>query len=562
MKLNIRRKILLSVIPGIVLICIVFCIAITVLMEQQSKYYVSREIDMDLKYVMYRMEELGKGSFEVIEGELYKGKESIKNNDFLEILKQELDHDFTVFLGDKRIASTIQNGENLIGSKADEAVSDEVLKKGKRLIIDTVVQGIKYVAIYEPLKNSQGEIVGMLAIGKDQTEFENKMQVIQRIIVLGSSFVIISIIAVIVWCIYGITNRIVKVKKHLDYLREKDFTQFIDTKYLGYKDEVGELALNLTETQGVILTLLREVSEIGKDVNGQSSNLAITANELANSAQNIAATIQEVTIGVTNQAEDLSTINDSTSKFAINIDQMATFMKQIEINSQTIGSSAQESSKNMQNVGSSVDVLNTHFKDYSISIYAFKNKVEQIYQMTTLIHNITEQTNLLALNAAIEAARAGEAGRGFAVVADEIRKLADQSQNSVEHISTIINEILKETNSVKNKTENIGDELEEQIIHINEGIVSFKEIMSLVNDILPQINQIAKEMLKLQQRKEHIVNKVESTSSIGQEISAYCEETAANVEEMSASGEVVAEAAEHLKNKVIELENKMSLFKI
>jgi methyl-accepting chemotaxis protein len=51
-----------------------------------------------------------------------------------------------------------------------------------------------------------------------------------------------------------------------------------------------------------------------------------------------------------------------------------------------------------------------------------------------LIKNIADQTKMLGLNAAIEAARAGDAGRGFGVVAEEIRKLSDESRQTVNQI--------------------------------------------------------------------------------------------------------------------------------
>jgi hypothetical protein len=101
-----------------------------------------------------------------------------------------------------------------------------------------------------------------------------------------------------------------------------------------------------------------------------------------------------------------------------------------------------------------------------------------------VIKKITNQTNLLGLNASIEAARVGEEGRGFGVVAEEIRKLAENSNNSLKKIEEILQTLRDASNSISEVIGNIGE------ISIEQANDSQK-----VAETLQNLNKMAKELV-------------------------------------------------------------------
>lgn len=174
------------------------------------------------------------------------------------------------------------------------------------------------------------------------------------------------------------------------------------------------------------------------------------------------------------------------------------------------------------------DIVDKNIVKISDTIEHLVNSVKQVSNITAAIVNISSQTNLLALNASIEAARAGEAGKGFAVVADEIRNLAEETQNSTEKITDIINELINVTNETQTGIIESSECINLQRMKVDEVSSSFSEIEGGMKQLQLDVNNMAKEVGVVLKANTEIMGSISLLSASSEEVSAgtqTCRET-------------------------------------
>jgi len=157
---------------------------------------------------------------------------------------------------------------------------------------------------------------------------------------------------------------------------------------------------------------------------------------------------------------------------AVNLNESYQLMNGIN----ELSNSTKQANESIEQVAASATILAKSGQTATEKVQDTLKKASQTDEALELIKNIATQINLLGLNAAIEAARAGDQGRGFGVVASEIRKLANQSQESVTKIKQILEDINTSVNQISADIDGVASISQEQAASTEEMASALENI--------------------------------------------------------------------------------------
>lgn len=360
------------------------------------------------------------------------------------------------------------------------------------------------------------------------------------------AFIVVSILIVIVFSKMVaslILEPLQRVKSAMHKLyREGDLN--FNLEYQA-QDEFGELVDNVNEFVGALVTIIRDESELMKemasgnfDVNSKVRELYIGDFEqillsmrdikirLGHALNGITLSANQVNSASTQMAQEAQSLADGATQQASAVEEILATIEEVQNQSLMSAEQAINTSKRADEVKKQSDLSTSRMNDMVLEMGNILETSKEISTIIDAIEDIASQTNLLSLNASIEAARAGEVGRGFAVVADEIGKLALQCSKSANTTRELIETAMHQTE----KGNQIAADTADALMVVSDGISQIVEQIEVVRDNCESQHVSLEE---IDRGMEEISAIVESNSASAQETSATSEELAAHADTLT-----------------------------
>ena len=450
------------------------------------------------------------------------------------------------------------NSNNLINleEKAMEAVSNNDLTLAREFVYGEDYQAGKEI-IAEPLNEFKTQLQEWTAAKVIETENDVKIKI--SIFIASMLLVVIALVIT-----FTLLARKIKPIGTLTVLAKQFASGNLKFNALPIrsKDEIA----NLTQSFNTMATQLREVL---LTVNKASENLAASSEELLAGTEQTNSVTHQVNMAIEDVASDTSKQSQHIEKSNIAIKEVLQGTQVIADSASSVATSAENTTiksqfgeEQINKAISQMKSIEHTVKDTATSVQMLSVRSKEIEEIITTITTISGQTNLLALNAAIEAARAGEHGKGFAVVAEEVKKLAEQSNQSAQRITDIIQSIQQDTTLAVTQMNAVTQQVIDGVAIIEHTGSSFTDILVSSNEVSNKLVDMSSALEQITTHTEQVVQVFDTVNDLSRNTTEQTRTVSSLAEEQLATMEEIATSTEALAQLALELNHQLTKFKL
>lgn len=338
-----------------------------------------------------------------------------------------------------------------------------------------------------------------------------------------------------------------------------DFTVDIKTKG---NDEITLMGHSMKEFTAAIRSMINDISNISETLKGQAESSTSVSGGLYEASLKQSKNIDELNGTVDQLSASVQEIAESATALAVVVSDTRDSCNNAEDKMNVTVEVAEAGKNDMQKVGEAMGLIEQSINGLQESIDKVGAASQEINKIVGMIGEIADETNLLALNASIEAARAGDAGKGFAVVATEIGSLATNSNQSVQKIQTLINEVTSLVGETVDKAKGSVDEINTSSRLVHQAVATFDTIYDNIVDANRVVNDMAANMLKVADVSTNVASITEEQAASAELISRNAGNIASESKNITDDSEKVAETARKLADTSEKLMTQINSFRV
>lgn len=453
---NLSTKVTLMTVGALVMLSAVLFIGTRLLLVQDARAQGQERLDTNMRVAWSVLQRSGL-DYAMRDGKLYVGGTPLNdNNAAVDRMKELVGGTATIFMGDMRVATNVlkEDGSRAIGTRlADGPVKDTVLGKGQPYRGEADILGTRYFTAYDPVKDSSGQVIGVLFVGVSAEDFYRNVDSLGWHILLLA--VVVAVIAAAL-CMRGARKlfapletasatmmRLAKGDNHAEIAdtARPDEIGGIARALLVFRDAaVAKEAADLEQHQVVerLAGSLAQLSagdltaEIAHAFPGTYEGLRTNYNSALTELRGLIGATGESTISIRGSSFEIAQASEDlarrTEASAASLEQSSAALLEIDNGLKAGATAAAETVARADEAIATVGGGRVVAAEAVDAMRRVSDSATNIDGVIEGLDKIAFQTRVLAMNAAVEAGRAGEAGRGFAVVADLVSALAKRSE--------------------------------------------------------------------------------------------------------------------------------------
>ncbi|TNJ65587.1 HAMP domain-containing protein [Paenibacillus hemerocallicola] len=451
-----------------------------------------------------------------------------------------------------RIGKTVEEFETTDGAKD---AFKQVLGSPSGSVTYTGVDGKEVITHYDTIPDTSWRLI----VTVPTSEVYAKVKEVQNIAIWFLLLVVVVVTAISLIMTRYIAKPIVTISNFMKKVANNELNERLVVRS---EDEIGQMSRNIN-------AMVDSTADIVRKINGTIAHVASASKELLESAEQstqasvqIASAIQEVASGAESQLQGAEQSARAMEETATGVQKIAESSGIVADQTGIVSSEVENGYVDIQAAIGQMNVIATSANDASTVIGRLYKHSDEIGQIVDVISNISSQTALLSLNASIEAARAGEQGRGFAVVANEVKKLAEQTTQSVASIVGLVQLIQQSANGAVESMQRNVSEINGGISKMQQIGESFANIRTSIRDVSAQIQEVSATTEQISAGTEQITASIVEMVSVSKLSADNSQSVAASTEEQSAIMEGIASSAQSLDKLMGELNDLIKVFKL